>query len=69
MATLRLALSYRSAAPRLARDPPHTLAGSLLTRRWRKGDSNPRSLSRPCRLMIAEEKGLQVDPARAGPAA
>ena len=34
--------------------------GSLLTPRWRKGDSNCRSLSRECRLIFAEEKGLQV---------
>src|ERR1700737_1956131 len=33
------------------------------------GGKEIRSLSLPCRLMIAEEKGLQVDPARAGTAA
>ena len=35
--------------------------GSLMTRRWRKTDSNPRSLSRECHLILAEEKGLRVD--------
>jgi len=35
-------------------------SGSHQTHRWRKTDSNCRSLSRECRLMFAEEKGLQV---------
>jgi len=35
--------------------------GSLLTPCWRKTDSNPRSLSRECHLILAEEKELRVD--------
>jgi hypothetical protein len=35
--------------------------GSSQTHPWRKTDSNPRSLSRECHLILAEEKGLRVD--------
>ena len=31
-----------------------------MTPRWRKGESNPRSLSPEC-VILAEEKGLRVD--------
>src|ERR1700730_4845940 len=34
------------------RDPPHTLAGSLLTRRWREVDSNHRSRDLPKKVKL-----------------
>src|SRR6266478_8965071 len=37
------------------------ISGSQQTLRWSKGDSNCRSPSRECRLIFAEQKGLQVD--------
>ena len=45
---------------RQATDGMRRASGSQRTLCWRKGDSNCRSLSRECRLIFAEEKGLQV---------